>query len=158
MTRPVESISVVFCSIDDANRSRAATLYEDLLSNVPHEIIAIGDARSLAEAYNRAIRKCQGDIIVLSHDDIDILATDFATRLGALLHEFDAIGVVGGTTMRGPAWICSGHPHLRGWITHRATPSGKYLVGVLHPRGVGTRSRDTRWRVPRGASRSVFHG
>ena len=134
--QPLPFISIVFCSIDDNKCSRTIALYERLLSDCRHEIIAIRDAHSLSEAYNCAVEKCRGEVIVLSHDDIDILDDDFAIHLCACLNnEFDAIGVVGGTTMHGPTWASSGHPNLRGWITHR-TDSGKYMVGVLHPSAV----------------------
>jgi tetratricopeptide (TPR) repeat protein len=134
---PEHFISVVFCSIDDDKCARTAALYRRLLTDVPHEIIAIRDARSLAEAYNRAIAKCRGDLVILSHDDIDILASDFSPRLRRHLRQFDVVGVVGGTRLNGPQWKSCGHPHLRGWITHPAPNNEGYLVGVLDPRPVG---------------------
>ncbi len=103
---------------------------------MPHEIIAVRDARSLAEAYNRALGRCRGDLIILSHDDIDILAPDFATRLVRSLQTFDVVGVAGGTVFKGPQWKSCGHPHLRGWITHPSANGKCYLAGVLSPRPV----------------------
>jgi len=50
------------------------------------------------------------------------------------LREFDAVGVVGSTRMDGPAAGWSGHPHLRGWITHRAPNDATWRVDVLDPR------------------------
>ena len=114
------TISVVLCSIDDSRCDRAVALYRRLLANIAHEIIVIRDARSLAESYNRAIASSQGEIVLLSHDDIDVLAPDFAARLLRQLLELDVVGVVGCTRMDGPAVGWSGHPHLRGWITHHS--------------------------------------
>jgi tetratricopeptide (TPR) repeat protein len=130
-----KTITVVLCSIDDARRDRALALYRRLLANVAHEIIAIRDARSLAEAYNRAIASTQGEIVLLSHDDIDVLAPDFAASVLRQLLDLDVVGVVGCTRMDGPAVGWSGHPHLRGWITHHAPTDLKWNVDLLDPRG-----------------------
>jgi hypothetical protein len=43
------SISVIICSIDGSKSSRIRTHYEALLSGYKHELIVIGDARSLCE-------------------------------------------------------------------------------------------------------------
>ena len=72
-------------------------LYRKLLARVPHEIVTIRNARSLAEAYNWAVRNSVADVIVLSHDDVDVLADDFVARLFDHLRSFDALGVVGST-------------------------------------------------------------
>ena len=127
------SISAIFCSVDDRKCEATRSMYERLLSGVKHEIIAVRDARSLAEAYNRAIHASAGTIVVLSHDDIDILAPDFARIVHERLKFADAIGVVGGTAMTGPLWGSCGHPHLRGWITHRDPNGTRHTVGALSP-------------------------
>jgi len=95
------SVSVVICSIDDAKHDRAVALYRRLFEGVRHEIISIRNARSLAEAYNWAVRKSVADIIVLSHDDVDVLAEDFAARLLEHLRSFDVVGVIGSTRADG---------------------------------------------------------
>jgi tetratricopeptide (TPR) repeat protein len=126
-------VTIVVCSIDDAKHARAADLYRRLYTGLPHEIVVIRDARSLAEAYNRAIATSSGDIVVLSHDDIDILADDFAARLQHHLQCFDVVGVIGATRMDGPAWGWSGHPNLRGWITHHAPGAREWFVDIVAP-------------------------
>jgi tetratricopeptide (TPR) repeat protein len=134
------SVSVVICSIDDAKHDRAVALYRRLFTQVSvpvrHEIISIRNARSLAEAYNWAVRNSVADVIVLSHDDVDVLADDFAARLFDHLRSFDALGVVGSTRAAGPTVGWSGHPHLRGWITHRLPNDAKWQVDVLDHRAV----------------------
>jgi Glycosyltransferase like family len=76
------------------------------------------------------------DIVVLSHDDIDVLADDFAARLFDHLRSFDALGVIGSTRADGPAVGWSGHPHLRGWITHHSPNEAQWQVDVLDHRAV----------------------
>jgi len=133
---PDLAVSIVICSIDDVRHDRAVALYRRLFAGVRHEIVSIRNARSLAEAYNWALRRSVADVVVFSHDDVDILAPDFAARLLDRLQAFDVVGVVGSTRMDGPAIGWSGHPHLRGWITHRAPDGVAWQVDVLDPRPV----------------------
>lgn len=130
------SVSVVICSIDDARHDRAVALYRRLFSAHRCEIVSIRNARSLAEAYNWALRHSTADVAILSHDDVDILAPDFAARLFERLQTFDVVGVAGSTRMAGPAIGWSGHPHLRGWITHHAHPGATWQVDLFDPRPV----------------------
>ena len=130
------TFTIVVCSIDDAKHDRVVALYRRLFADVAHEIVSIRNARSLAGAYNEAIANGKGDIMLLSHDDIDVLAPDFAARLSRQLRDFDAVGVVGSARMDGPAVGWSGHPHLRGWITHHAPAAAAWNVDVLDPHGV----------------------
>jgi Tfp pilus assembly protein PilF len=129
-------VTIVLCSIDAMKHDRAVALYRRLFSHVPHEIIAVRDARSLAEAYNSAVSRSVADVVLLSHDDIDVLALDFAARIFERLKDYDALGVIGSTRMDGPAVGWSGHPHLRGWITHHAPDDATWRVDVLDPRPV----------------------
>ena len=133
---PDLAVSIVICSIDDARHDRAVALYRRLFAAVRHEIVSIRNARSLAEAYNWALRHSVADVVILSHDDVDILAPDFAARLFERLQRFDVVGVAGSTRIDGPAIGWSGHPHLRGWITHRAPDSADWQADVLDPRPV----------------------
>lgn len=133
---PDRTVSVVICSIDDARLDRAVALYRRLFAAVRHEIVSIRNARSLAEAYNWALRRCVADVIILSHDDVGVLAPDFAARLFERLQAFDVVGVAGSTRMEGPAIGWSGHPHLRGWITHHRHGDVGWQADVLDPRPV----------------------
>ncbi len=130
------AIGVVVCSIDEAKAARVHALYTRLLAGVPHEVLVLRDARSLAEAYNRGVAAVRGDIVVLSHDDIDLLAADFAARVARHLETFDVLGTIGGTLLTGPLPVWAGHPHLRGWIVHRAGPAAPWLVDGVDPRVV----------------------
>ena len=71
-------VSVIVCSIDDAKLAAVTANYRERLAGTAHEIVAIRDARSLAEAYNRAARAAKGDLLVFSHDDVEHLREDFA--------------------------------------------------------------------------------
>jgi hypothetical protein len=130
-------VSVVVCSIDDAKARAIAALYARLLAGLPHDVLVLRDARSLAEAYNRGIARARGEVVILSHDDIDILAEDFAARLLAHLEAHDLVGVVGADCFTGPVPVWPGQPHVRGWITHHAQGSPDWRVNVLDPRPVG---------------------
>ena len=130
------AVSVIVCSVDDVKAAHAAALYGRLFAGVRHEIIAIRDAASLAEAYNRGLDRATGDVVVLSHDDIEILAPDFAARLFTHLRAYDVVGVVGSTRMTGPTPLWAGHPHLRGWITHHGPDSAGWHIDLLDPRPV----------------------
>jgi hypothetical protein len=105
-----------------------------VLHGLRHEVLVFRDARSLAEAYNRGIARSAGEIVVFSHDDVDVLADDFAARLLRHLALVDVVGVVGATRMSGPLPIWAGHPHLRGWITHRPRGGAEWHVDLLDHR------------------------
>lgn len=125
------SIAVIVCSIDDTKAAATASMYRRLLDGVPHSIQVLRDARSLSEAYNRGVAASHGEFIVLSHDDIEVLAEDFAARLLAHLRAFDVVGVVGSTRMTGPVPVWAGHPWVSGWITHHAPDDSIWTVNTL---------------------------
>ncbi len=138
------SVSVIICSIDPVRFARVTAMYERLLAEVPHEIIGIHDAHSLCEGYNRGLRRARNDVVVFSHDDIEIVSADFAARLLQSLASHDVIGVAGTRKLMGTAWHFAGHPHLRGQV---GTPAegGGYLVsvyGVTQPESSGLQALD----------------
>lgn len=104
-------VSVVVCSIDRAKLARVDASYRKRLGPALLEIIAFDDARSLAEAYNRGLDRVRGDVVVFSHDDIELLAPDFASRLEAHLAQHDLVGIAGTTRLVGGAWHLAGEPY-----------------------------------------------
>jgi tetratricopeptide (TPR) repeat protein len=112
------SVSVVICSRDEAKGGRVRAHYEGLLAARDFEIIQIYDARSLCEAYNRGFARTSGDVVIFSHDDIEIASEDFANRLLRHLSSNDLAGVVGTTQLAGTSWIAAGWPWLHGCIVH----------------------------------------
>jgi tetratricopeptide (TPR) repeat protein len=113
------TISFVVCSIDAAKFASVSATIALRFAGIEHEVIRIGDARSLCEGYARGFAQARGDAIVFCHDDIDLLAPDAAARLAVHLERFDLVGVAGTTRVTGPAVFWSGHPHIHGWVTHR---------------------------------------
>ena len=111
-----EPISIVTCSIDDTRFDRASRSYAQALADWPHEIVRVSDARSLAEGYTRGMERASHPIIIFSHDDVQILTSDFGSRLARHLGSCDIVGIAGATKAAGPAWSHAGHPHLHGCV------------------------------------------
>jgi GT2 family glycosyltransferase len=121
-------VSVVICSIDAAKFARVTANYRSLYGAREVEIIGIHDARSLAEGYNRGIAQTRGEHIILSHDDIEILTSDFAARIDRHLGEFDLIGVAGTTRLVAGKWDAAGDPYLFVLISSPIPDSEGYVT------------------------------
>jgi hypothetical protein len=119
-------ISVITCSVDDHALMRWRRNYHRVLHGAEHEIIRISDARSLAEGYNRGMAQSRGEILIFSHDDIEILVP-IADIVRQRLEVFDLIGVAGTTRVAAAQWFYSGHPHVYGQVAH-VMPDGRYDV------------------------------
>jgi GT2 family glycosyltransferase len=109
-------ISVIICSIDEAKFAAVDATYRRLLSGGAFEIIRIADARSMCEGYNRGVGQSRGEVIIFSHDDIEIHARDFRDKLLGHLDRCDVAGVAGTTLLAGPAWAWAGPPHVYGQL------------------------------------------
>jgi predicted O-linked N-acetylglucosamine transferase (SPINDLY family) len=139
-------ISVLICSIDRTKFDAVVASYRLRFSGFPLEIVGVHDARSLAEGYNRAAARCNGDILVFSHDDIALETPDFAVRLAAHLERHDGVGVAGASRVTGPHWDGAGQRFVHGHVLHappRNTP-GVLLsaAGFQHPVCSGIRVLD----------------
>ena len=111
-------ISVVVCSDSDAQYTAMAASYGHALAGWPHEIVRIADAKSLADGYTRGIVRATGEIVVFTHDDVEILAADFGERLVRRLGECDVLGIAGANRATGPAWAFAGWPYLHGSVIY----------------------------------------
>jgi GT2 family glycosyltransferase len=122
--------SVIICSVDSARFASVKAMYEAIFRGLDWELIRINDARSLAEGYTRGIASSKGDILIFSHDDIDIFSPDMPRRLERHLSNFDIVGVAGTTSLQYPAWTWAGPPHIFGQL---ASPGkeGKIKVAIL---------------------------
>jgi len=109
-------VSFIVCSIDDGKLAALSDNIARYFAGVPFEIIAIRDAASLCAGYNRGVRAARGDYLVFCHDDIEILAPDFAARLKANLQTSDIVGVAGTTLLCGLTWVDAGWPHIHGMV------------------------------------------
>ncbi len=118
--RPTPLVSIIMCSIDAARLAAASASYRERFAGFAHEIIAIGDARSLSEGFNRGARQAAGEILIFSHDDVQLLTPDFATRLHAHLQTWDGVGVCGSSRLASGYWAGCGQPYLHGHIVHQA--------------------------------------
>ena len=123
-------VSIIICSVDRQLFAQVCATYRAVFAAVPHEIIGIHDARSLCEGYNRGIARASGDLLVFSHDDIEIAAPDFAARLLGHLTRHDLVGVAGTTRLIGGSWTYAGWPHLHGQVGSRIARPGSLMVTV----------------------------
>jgi GT2 family glycosyltransferase len=87
--------SVIICSIDPWNFAQVSTQFERLLREVPFEIIGIHDAKSLAEGYNRGLKRARGEIVIFSHDDVIFLDNQFAQKISERMQSWDVLGFLG---------------------------------------------------------------
>jgi hypothetical protein len=125
-------ISIIFCSIDQAKADKIRLQYLDMLGEDEHEIIIIKDAISLAEAYNRGLNQAKGDIIVLSHDDIEFLQpSTWLSKIKRHLSLFDFIGLAGTTKLIGPAWAQAGPPNTFGQVAEISSNGEPYRVLIF---------------------------
>jgi hypothetical protein len=123
-------ISVIIASNKPERFSAIRAHYQSLFGPELHEIVGIHDARSLCEAYNRGLRVARGDIVVFSHDDIEIVTPAFAPRLKGHLETYDLIGVAGARRACGPRWFDAGPAYLAGQVGH-VFPNGIWHVGLF---------------------------
>lgn len=128
---PPASWSIVVCSIDDAKFAAFSSTIAARFAGVAHEVIRIPDAASLSEGYARGLARSTGDAVVFSHDDVDLLAPDAATRLASHLTHADLVGAAGATRVTGPAVFWAGHPALHGWVTYREPGQADYEVTAM---------------------------
>jgi hypothetical protein len=114
-------ISIIINSRDDARFAAVEAMYRQLLVGEPSEIIRIPDARSMSEGYNRGINASQGEILVFSHDDVQILQPKFVERVKEHLRSYDLIGVAGTIKLVHPSWAFAGPPYVYGQIAQPST-------------------------------------
>ncbi len=126
-------ISIVICSINPVSYTRICTLYKELLGNEPHELIGIHDAQGLCEGYNRGLAQSRGEIVIFSHDDIEIWTPEFLPRLKRHLERFDVVGVAGTSRLISPGWHAAGPPYTFGQMTHPAR--NQYSISLYGGQG-----------------------
>ncbi len=126
-------VSAVVCSIDPQKAARIRELYTTLFSGRRFEIVQINDARSLSEGYNRGFAQASGDVVVFSHDDIEIVSRDFPARLLQHLSTHDIVGVAGTSRLIGVNWNSAGWPWLHGCVAHGEPGGGGFFFHCFGP-------------------------
>ena len=112
------AVSIVVCSIEAQRLERMQANYREALRGRPHEFVVIGDARSLAEGYNRGLAAARHDLVVFSHDDVELVSPAPFEALERALREHDVVGFAGSRRVTGPAVTWAGHPHLHGGVAY----------------------------------------
>jgi GT2 family glycosyltransferase len=123
-------ISIVICSVDARKLALSSSMYQRLLSDVPHEIVHIPDARGLCEGYNRGFARSRGETVIFSHDDVEFRTPDFARCLLGHMEHCDVAGVAGTDKLCGGDWSVGGLPHNYGQVIHSGTDPGYFRVMV----------------------------
>ena len=117
-------ISVVICSADERRLKRTSEMYAAALGDCPHEILAISDAKGIAEGHNRGLEASRGKYVIFSDDDIEFLASDFGLRLMGHMGHCDVLGVAGTRLLNAPGCRMAGPPWLYGQIAFPEKPAG----------------------------------
>jgi GT2 family glycosyltransferase len=130
LAQSLPHLSVIVCSVSDEKADRIRGVYEQLIPSAHLQLTVIRDAHGLSEAYNRGIATATGEIVIFSHDDIEIHSPDFAARVAAHLRQHELIGVAGTTRFHGPAWMWSGSEFAHSWVAHRERGVGEYHASV----------------------------
>jgi Glycosyltransferase like family len=123
-------ISIIICSIDANKFSAVCANYRQAFSDEAIEIIGIHDAKSMCEGYNRGARQSRGDVVIFSHDDIEIIGTEAARKLRAHLNHYDLLGIAGTTRLVGPRWVEAGPPFVFGQVAQTSEPDNGYDVAI----------------------------
>jgi hypothetical protein len=126
----VPAISIIICSINPERFRAVCEMYRRVFAGESCEVVAVHDAHGLAEGYNRAIAAAKGDLLIFSHDDVEVLNADFTQRLMDHMTHADLVGVAGATRVVGGAWALAAPPYVFGQIA-QVHPSGKHFDVVL---------------------------
>jgi hypothetical protein len=124
------SFSVIICSVDNARFTAVDQMYRRILKDYPTQIIRISDAKGMCEGYNRGINQSTGDVLIFSHDDVEVLNEDFAVKLLKHLETYDLIGVAGTTRLCAGYWVAAGPPYLFGQVPE-PNPQGGFCVQLF---------------------------
>ena len=123
-------ISIIICSINPDRFRAVCEMYGRVFAGESCEVVGVHDAQGLAEGYNRAVVAAKGELVIFSHDDVEVLGSDFKQRLMGHMARADLVGVAGATRVVGGAWAQSAPPHVFGQIA-QIHPSGKDYDVVL---------------------------
>ena len=121
--------SIIICSSDDAKYEQAAQMYSRFWLADQFQIFQVRNVRSLAQGYNRGLAAAEGDTLIFSHDDVEILTPDLGERIAHHLRTFDIVGVAGTSRLVQPRWLQAGPPYIHGQVAH-PIPTGGYMIDI----------------------------
>jgi hypothetical protein len=124
--------SLIICSNNPARLAAVRAMYEIAFTGANWEFIHIPDAQSLTSGYNRGVAMAKGDILVFSHDDMEVLSPELPKRIESHLQKFDLIGVAGTSRLIAPAWFLAGYPYIFGQVAHPLPDGGGFSVAVYN--------------------------
>jgi GT2 family glycosyltransferase len=130
-------ISIVICSVNPVRFNAVSEQYRNAFaSGEQFELIGVHDAKSICEGYSRGLAASKGDIVIFSHDDIEIWTPEFSRRLTTHMQTYDVVGVAGTRKVVGPGWFNAGPVHSFGVVAH-VLQNGEYVVAMYgQPRRV----------------------
>ncbi len=131
---PALSLTVVTCSVTDGKLARCRAALEGSLAP-GFEFVAIRDARSLAEAYNRALAGARGEAVLFLHDDVEVLSPGLDARLSRALARADVVGIAGTRKLAGPTLGWAGQAPMAGWLVHTDATGIPWDFSLLALRG-----------------------
>ena len=111
-------VAIGMCSVERERERSAVASLERALQGSECSFTVVHDAKSLATAYNGILETVDADVVILCHDDIEVIAGAMGHALAAALGQADIVGVAGARQVRGPAVLWAGHPHVHGWVTY----------------------------------------
>jgi hypothetical protein len=127
--------SIVVCSIDPARLVAMQASFRDALGDREHEFVVIRDATSLSEGYQRGAQAARHELVVFSHDDVELASAHAFEALEAGLEHHAIVGLAGSDLASGPAAAWAGHPHLFGSVAY---PAGKGFKATVYSLATGT--------------------
>jgi hypothetical protein len=121
--------SIVTCSADNAKFHR---LKENVISifGSRAQLVRINDASSIAEGYNRGVKKATGDIVIFCHDDVTFMHSEIPSYIKEDLETNDIVGIAGTSRLTEGKWTSCGPPHVHGHVMHKAKGRNGYILCI----------------------------
>jgi hypothetical protein len=124
------NFSIIICSHRPERAKAIRTHFERMFADQLFEFILISDAASLCEGYNRGLAQATGELLIFSHDDIELISPHSVETIRRHLKNFDLIGVGGTTRLIDGNWITAGDPYVYSAIAAQESDDGRCRVIV----------------------------
>ena len=111
-------VSIVVCSVDASRLARFRAALLPHVAGLEHELIVVDDAPSLCDGYSHGVATSRHPLVVLMHDDVQLLSPQPFHALASALESNDVVGLAGSRLAAGPAVLWAGHPHIHGWVSY----------------------------------------